>query len=97
MLAGQDRTVIGPFAAEKNPVSSLDFDIDSQMTRLELEWRHAFEASVLALSDFESMKNSANPDKGRLQQAIDRLERAEAVKAKVMVKIEKLEESLLDS
>jgi hypothetical protein len=78
-------------------VSSLDFDIDSQMTRLELEWRQAFEAGVLARSDLEALRSSAKPDKGRLQQAVDRLERAEAFKARVMVKIEKLEQSLLDS
>jgi len=77
-------------------VSSLDFDIDSQMTRLELEWRQAFEAGVLARTNFESVNSSPKPDKSHLQQAIDRLERAEAVKARVMVKIEKLEERLLD-
>ena len=78
-------------------MSSLDFDIDSQMTRLELEWRQAFEASMLARGDFEALRNSEKPDPGRLKQAVDRLERAEALKARVMVKIEKLEESLLDS
>ena len=78
-------------------MSSLDFDIDSQMTRLEMEWRHAFEASMLAHGDFESLRSGKNPDPGRLQQAIDRLERAEALKARVMVKIEKLEDSLVNS
>jgi len=78
-------------------VSSLDFDIDSQMTRLELEWRQAFEASMLARGDFEALKSSLKPDPGRLKQAIDLLERAEALKARVMIKIEKLEESLLET
>ena len=78
-------------------MSSLDFDIDSQVTRLELEWRQAFEAGVLARADFDFLKRSANPDPGRLQQAVDRLERAEALKARVMLRIERLEESLLDS
>jgi len=78
-------------------VNNLDFDIDSQMTRLELEWHQAFEAGMLARADFESLKSSVKPDPGRLQQAVDRLERAEAVKARVMIKIEKLEESLLES
>ena len=45
----------------------------------------------------ESLHGGANPDKSRLQQAIDRLERAEAGKARVMIKIEKLEASLLES
>ena len=76
-------------------MSSLDFDIDTQMTSLELEWRHAFESSVLARADFESLQSSPKPDKARLQRAIDALERAEAVKARVMRKIERLEESLL--
>ena len=78
-------------------MSSLDFDIDTQMTRLELEWRHAFEGSVLARADFENLRSTPMPDKARFQQAVDRLERAEALKARVMSKIEKLEESLLDS
>jgi hypothetical protein len=82
---------------ESEAVSSLDFDIDTQMTRLELEWRHAFEASVLARADFECLNSLSNPDRARLQKAIDALERSEAVKARVMRKIERLEESLLDS
>jgi hypothetical protein len=78
-------------------VSSLDFDIDTQMTRLELEWRQAFEASLLARADFEALKADSKADKGRLQKAVDQLERAEGFKARVMRKIERLEESLLDS
>jgi hypothetical protein len=89
--------LVGNRNAENASVSSLDFDIDSEMTRLEMEWRHAFEASMLARADFEFLRSSANPDAGSLQQAIDRLERAEALKARVMVKIEKLEDSLLES
>lgn len=78
-------------------MSSLDFDIDSQMTRLELEWRQAFEASMLARADFEALNADSKVDKGHLQKAIDALTRAEGVKARVMRKIETLESSLLDS
>ena len=78
-------------------MSSLDFDIDTQMTRLELEWRHAFEASMLARADFEALKADSKADKGRLMKAVDQLERAEIVKAKVMQKIERLEDRLLDN
>lgn len=78
-------------------MSSLDFDIDTHMTRLELEWRHAFESSVLARADFESLSRSPSPDKERLQRAVNELERTEAVKMRVMRKIERLEQSLLDS
>lgn len=78
-------------------MSSLDFDIDTQMTRLELEWRHAFEASMLARADFEALKADGKTDKSRLQQAVEQMERAEIVKARVMQKIERLEDRLLDS
>ncbi len=78
-------------------MSSLDFDIDTHMTRLELEWRQAFEASLLARADYEALQSDTKGDKERLQRAVDQLERAEAFKARVMRKIEKLELSLLDS
>lgn len=78
-------------------MSSLDFDIDSQMTRLEREWRHAFETSVLASADFEALRSTPNADRVRMRRAVDALERADAAKARVMRKIEKLEDSLRDS
>ena len=78
-------------------MSSLDFDIDTQMTRLELEWRQAFEASILARADIEALNADAKADKGCLQKAIDALNRADGVKARVMRKIETLEDRLLDS
>mgnify|MGYP006915172635 CR=1 FL=1 len=78
-------------------VSSLDFDIDSQMSRLEVEWRQAFESSMLARADFESLSRSARHDVTRLRRAAQSMERAEARKAHVMRKIARLEQSLLES
>ena len=78
-------------------MSSLDFDIDSHRTRLELEWRRAFEAGTLARADVESLQGSVQPDAGRLHQAVDRLQRAEAQKARILLKIDRLEVSALDS
>lgn len=77
-------------------MSSLDFDIDTQMTRLELEWRQAFEASMLARADFDALNADARTDKAHLQKAVEALNKAEGVKARVMRKIESFEDSLMD-
>jgi hypothetical protein len=77
-------------------MSSLDLDLDSHMNNLELEWRQAYEASIVARADYQSLA-AARPktDTGLLDRARERVDRSEALKARIMAKIERLEDTIL--
>jgi hypothetical protein len=76
-------------------MSSLDFDLDSQISRLETEWRQAYETSVSARAEVVALRSAPRPNASILAKAYDRLERAEGLKARIMAKIERLEDSML--
>ena len=76
-------------------MSSLDFDLDAQMVHLESEWRQVYEASVIARADYQSLAASSAAAAELLDKAQERLDRTEAMKARIMAKIERLEDSLL--
>jgi hypothetical protein len=76
-------------------MSSLDFDLDSRMDSLEQEWRQAYESSIVARADYHSLATGPNTDSRRLDLARERLDRTEALKARITAKIERLEDSLL--
>jgi hypothetical protein len=76
-------------------MSSLDFDLDSRMNNLEQEWRLAYESSIVARADYQSLAAGPKTDSKLLDLARDRLDRTEALKARIMAKIERLEDSLL--
>jgi hypothetical protein len=76
-------------------MSSLDFDLDAQMVHLESEWRQVYEASVIARADYQSLAASSAATAELLDKAQERLDRTEAMKARIMAKIERLEDSLL--
>jgi hypothetical protein len=80
-----------------NHMSSLDFDVDldTQMSHLEARWRHAYEASIVARTDYQILAASSKANAGLLDMARERLDRTEALKAHVMMLIERLENSLL--
>jgi hypothetical protein len=73
----------------------LDFDLDSKMIQLELEWREAYEASIAARADFQELAATHGSSAAVLDVARERLDRAEALQAQIMVKIERLEYRLL--
>jgi hypothetical protein len=77
-------------------MSSLDFDLDSQMSSLESEWRQAYESSIAARAELHALAAKPKPNASTLAKAHDRLERAEGLKARIMAKIERLEDSILD-
>jgi hypothetical protein len=76
-------------------MSSLDFDLDSQMSHLESEWRQAYESSILARADLQSLIASPKVGWPLIDLARERLNRAEALKARIMAKIERLEDNIL--
>ena len=76
-------------------MSSLDFDLDSQMCRLETEWRQAYETSIAVRAEILALTEKPRPDAVAIARAHARLESAEGLKARVMAKIERLEDNLL--
>jgi hypothetical protein len=76
-------------------MSSLDLDLDTHMNNLELEWRQAYESSMVARANYQSLAASPKANADLLDMARERLDRAEALKARIMAKIERLEDSML--
>jgi hypothetical protein len=78
-------------------MSSLDFDfdLDTQMSRLELEWRQAYQSSIVARSDYQALAMSPKTGVTLLDLARERLDRVEALKARILEKIERLEVNIL--
>jgi hypothetical protein len=70
-------------------------DLDARMNTLETEWRQAYESSMIARADYQSLATGSKPNADLIDRARERLERAEALKARILAKIERLEESLL--
>lgn len=75
----------------------LDIDLDTQMNALESEWRHVYEDSIVARAEYQTLAAGRQASAELLDLARERLDRAEAMKAKIMVKIERLESRLLGS
>lgn len=76
-------------------MSSLDFDPDLHLNNLEREWRQAYESSIVARADYQSLAASPKPSADLLDLARERLERTESLKARIMAKIERLEDRML--
>jgi hypothetical protein len=93
MFAGQYRDE--SFWAGVKPMSSLDFDLDTQMSHLEAEWRQAYETGVGARAELQALAATPKPNASAIAKAQTRLERAEGAKAHIMAKIERLEDRML--
>ena len=76
-------------------MSSLDLDLDTQMNNLEFEWRQVYEASIVARAEYQALAANTKANADVLDAARERLDRAEALKARIMGKIERLEEHML--
>ena len=72
-----------------------DFDFDTQITHLEAEWRQAYEDSIVARAEYQALAAQPNIKAMPLDIARERLERAEALKARIMLKIERLEDRIV--
>lgn len=72
-----------------------DTDFDVQMSRLEFEWRQGYEASVAARAAYQALAADRSAKAAVLDAARERLDRAEAVKSRIMAKIERLEDHML--
>lgn len=76
-------------------MSSLDLDLDAHMNNLETEWRRACESGMVARADYQSLAASSRSNVSMLDLALERLERIEALKARILAKIERLEDTML--
>ena len=76
---------------------NLDFDLDTHMNKLELEWQQVYEASKAARDEYQALAAIPAVNTSRLDIARKRLDRAEAVKAQIWAKIQHLEENLFRS
>ena len=76
-------------------MNNLDFDLDFHMVQLEAEWRQAYEQSITARADYQTLAAIPKADVGLLDAALERLDRAEALKERIMLKIERLESNLI--
>lgn len=76
-------------------MNSLYLDHDAQMSQLEGEWRQAYEASIAARSGYQSLAAQPGASADLLDRAREHLDRAEASKIRIMVRIERLENEIL--
>jgi hypothetical protein len=76
-------------------MSSLDFELDSRIDDLDLEWRQAQEACVVARAEYRALTADSRSNAEAIVFARERLRCAEALEARIFSKIELLEDSML--
>ncbi|HLZ99046.1 MAG TPA: hypothetical protein VKP66_13985 [Steroidobacteraceae bacterium] len=76
-------------------MSSLDFDLDVQINNLEHEWRLVYDASIVARTEYQSLAANGSAAVAALDLAREKLERSESKKARILAKIERLEDNML--
>jgi hypothetical protein len=76
-------------------MSSLDLDLDAQISSLEVEWRVAYDASIVARAEYQALAASRSTRVDVLDGARERLERTESKKSHILTKMEQLEDSML--
>jgi hypothetical protein len=76
-------------------MSSLDFELDSRIDNLELEWRQAHETSIIARAEYLALAANLEANAATIGLVSERLRRAEALEARIFSKIELLEDSML--
>ncbi len=70
-------------------------EFDLRLSSLESEWRQAYEASRAADAEFAALSASPKVKFVDVQLARTRLDQAEQLKARIMAKIECLEETVI--
>jgi hypothetical protein len=82
-------------ANKHEPMTRPDTDFDLEINRLEFEWRQGYEASIAARAAYQALAGNRNAKVELVDAARERLDRAEAVKSRIMAKIERLEDHML--
>jgi predicted Zn-dependent protease len=76
-------------------MSSLDLELDGRMDQLELEWREARDASIVARAEYLALAADLEANAALITSARERVRRAETREARIYAKIELLEDSML--
>ncbi len=77
-------------------MSRLDLELDRRMDDLELEWREARDACIIARAEYLALAaNLAANSRAAIETVRERLRRAEAAEARIFAKLELLENSML--
>ncbi len=76
-------------------MSRLDTELELKMSRLEREWRGAYDASIALRADYQALAASPHADAASLDLLRERMEQAEAHKGRLMALIERHEERIL--
>jgi hypothetical protein len=76
-------------------MSSLDLELDGKIVDLELEWREAHEASIIARAEYQALSADPNGNAETIDAVRERLSGSEELQARVLAKIERLEDSML--
>jgi hypothetical protein len=76
-------------------MSSLDLELDGRISALELEWRVAHEASIIARAEYLALGADLEANAAAIDGARERLRRAQAAESRIFAKIEMLEDSML--
>ena len=76
-------------------MSSLDLELDARLDDLELEWREAREASIIARAEYLALGANLSANAAAIDIAHERLRRAEVAEARIFAKFELLEDSML--
>jgi hypothetical protein len=77
-------------------MSSLDLELDGRIDHLELEWRQAHDASIIARAEYLALGADPKANADALAGACERLRRAEVAESRVFARIELLDYSMLD-
>ncbi len=76
-------------------MSPLDTELELDMSRLEREWRGAYDASIALRADYQAFAANPHADAASLDLLRERMERAEAHKGRLMALIERHEGRIL--
>jgi hypothetical protein len=76
-------------------MSSLDLELDGKIDDLELEWRAAHAASIIARAECLALGAHPEVNADALNGARERLRRAAAMESRIFARIELLEDSML--
>jgi thymidylate kinase len=82
-------------ANQQEPMRRPEIDFDVELNRLEFEWRQGYEASIAARAAYQALAANRKAKVELVDAARERLDRAEAVKSRIMAKIERLEDHML--
>jgi hypothetical protein len=77
-------------------MNSLNLNLDTEMSDLEDEWREMYESSIIARAEYQALAADRKANADFLDAARERLDRAEASKARIMSKLERLEGRMLN-